>query len=141
MQKIEDNKDLLLDYVDSLLEIHQEDVTTCKKIVNALIYASNNRDTWVLEELVLRPSRLHLFLFPPIQLVPHLPEDLYGHFPTLENWWNFWERMPPAAQRRVRFRCLKYKEELIEKTWSPERVLKWCVDIDTIYDMRGTWSS
>ena len=141
MQNIEDKKDLLLDYVDNLLELHQADVTTCKKIVNALVYASNNRDGWILEELVLRPSRLHVFLFPPIQLLPHIPEDLYGQYTTLEEWWIFWEKIPSAAQRRIRFRCLKYKDELIETTWSPERVLSWCVDIATKYDIRGAWSS
>jgi hypothetical protein len=138
MQNIEDKKGLLLDYVDNLLEIHQADVITCKKIVTALVYASNNRDTWILEELVLRPTMLDAVLFAPIQLPHHIPEDLYGHFAELEEWWAFWEKIPAAAQRRVKFRCLKIKEELTEKTWEPGRVLKWCVDVDTLSEMTLT---
>jgi hypothetical protein len=132
---LERTKDAVLEYVDALLEFHQADHLTCKKIVNALIYASNNRANWILEELVLRPTVLDAVLFTPIKLPLHIPEDLYGHFAELEHWWAFWEKIPAAAQRRVKFRCLKIKEELTEKTWAPERVLRWCVDVDTLCEM------
>lgn len=132
---LERTKDAVLDYVDALLKFHQADHLTSKKIVNALIFASNNRATWVLEELVLRPTMLHTVLFAPIQLPHHIPEDLYGHFAELDDWWAFWEKIPAAAQRRVKFRCLKIKEELTEKTWEPGRVLRWCVDVDTLSEM------
>jgi hypothetical protein len=134
---LENRKDAVLDYVDGLLDFHQADTLTCKKIVNALISASNNRVTWVLEELILRPTNLHTLLFAPIQIPSHLPEDLYGHFAEIEGWWTFWEKMPAAAQRRVKFRCLKIKEELLEKTWAPERVLEWCMDLDSVENVRG----
>lgn len=135
-QSLEKKKDAVLEYVDRLLEFHQADTLTCHKIVNALISASNNRASWVLEELILRPTSIHSVLFAPIQLPSHIPEDIYGHFPGMEEWWAFWERMPAAAQRRVRFRCLKYKEELMEKTWAPERVLNWCMDLDSVSNIR-----
>ena len=136
---IENRKDAVLDYVNGLLDIHQDYILTTKKIVNALISASNNRASWVLEELVLRPETLHTLLFAPIQLPSHIPEDLYGHFSEVEGWWTFWEKIPAAAQRRVRFRCLKYKEELLEKTWAPERVLEWCMDIEAREDVKSSW--
>lgn len=141
MQNLERKRDAVLEYVDTLLDFHQSDMITCKKIVNALISASNNRASWVLEELVLRPLSLDNVLFPPIQLPSHIPEDFYGHFPNLEGWWVFWERMPAAAQRRVKFRCLKYKEELLEKTWAPERVRDWCMDLEAREDVKTLWLS
>lgn len=134
---LEHRKDAVLDYVDGLLDFHQADTLTTKKIVNALISASNNRASWVLEELILRPTNLRTLLFAPIQIPSHIPEDLYGHFAEIEGWWTFWEKMPAAAQRRVKFRCLKIKEELLEKTWAPERVLEWCMDLDSVENVRG----
>ena len=136
---LEHRKDAVLHYVDALLNFHQADTLTSKKIVNALISSSNKRGTWVLEELVLRPATLGALLFAPIKLPSHIPEDFYGHFAEMEEWWTFWEKMPAAAQRRVKFRCLKIKEELMEKTWAPERVLDWCMDLDSVENMRGLW--
>ena len=38
--------------------------------------------------------------------------------------------MPASTKRHIRFRCLTFKEELLEKTWHPDRVLNWCFAID-----------
>ena len=35
-----------------------------------------------------------------------------------------------SSELRTRFRLLKIEEELISKTWCPQRVLSWCLDID-----------
>jgi hypothetical protein len=139
VKSIEREKSALLEYVNALLILHQEDLITCNKIVNALISASNGRCLWILEELVLRPSMYDAFLFAPIQLPSHIPEDFYGYFETMEDWWAFWEKIPAAAQRRVKFRCMKFKDELIEKAWAPERVLRWCLDIETRTDIHKGW--
>lgn len=136
-QNIGRKRDLVLEYVDALLDFHQADTLTCKKIVNALVAASNNRATWVLEELVLRPEHIHTVLFAPVHLPSYIPEDFHGHFHSMENWWQFWERFPGAAQRRIKFRCLKFKEELIEKTWAPERVMEWCMEADARREWLG----
>jgi hypothetical protein len=132
-------KDAVLEYVHSLLALHYTDEITSKKIMNALIYASNGRVLWILEEFVQRPIYYGSLLASPLKIPDHVTYDLHGHFTQTEAWWTFWESMREASLRRIRFRCMKYKDELMEKTWMPTRVLDWCMDIETRAGVSSSW--
>ena len=125
----------LLDYVSNLLETFIGDNTDmCRRILNALLDASHGKQIWILEELVQRPILYPILLAEPLLIPYHLTEDFYGYFQDADVWWTFWEKMPASTKRRIRFRCMTFKEELIEKTWEPKRVLAWCIgDIDEMW--------
>jgi len=126
-----EKRDDLLDYVCNLLAIVADDSTTCKKIISSLLRVFSGKEKWILEELIQRPTAYHLLLKKPLVIPEYLNEDIYGFFETLEDWWAFWEKMPSATLRRIQFRCLVIKEELLAKTWHPDRVIKWCFDNDS----------
>ena len=130
MSEIEERREALLDYVTNLLILFIKDPITSKRILNALVSASNGREKWILEELVQRPIFYSIVLAEPLRIPEHLTEDFYGYYETIEEWWGFWEKMPASTKRHIRFRCMKFKEELLEKTWEPSRVSKWCFAID-----------
>ena len=126
-----EKKDALLDYVCNLLALVSDDVDTCKKIMSAILHVFKGKEKWLVEELVQRPTAYHLLLHQPLIIPEYLNEDIYGFFDSLESWWAFWEKMPEATRRRIQFRCLTFKEELLAVAWHPNRVMKWCFDSDT----------
>jgi hypothetical protein len=130
MKELEERRDALLDYITNLLELFTGDTETSRRLINALLSASNGREKWILEELVQRPILYTILLAEPLHIPYHLTEDFYGYYEEIEQWWGFWEKMPASTRRRIRFRCLSFKEELLEKTWHPDRVLNWCFAID-----------
>ena len=130
MKELEERREALLDYITNLLELFTGDTETSRRLINALLSASNGREKWILEELVQRPILYSILLTEPLHIPYHLTEDFYGYYEAIEQWWGFWEKMPASTKRHIRFRCLTFKEELLEKTWHPDRVLNWCFAID-----------
>ena len=129
-----ERKDALLEYISNLLAVFIGDVDMCRRILNALLNAFAGKEKWILEELVQRPTLYHMFLRDPLLIPYHLTEDFFGHFEEIDVWWPLWEKMPASTKRRIRFRCMQFKDELIEKTWAPNRVLAWCID-----ELDGAW--
>lgn len=81
----------------------------------------------LLEELVLRPENYPFLLAnPPIIMECYL--DLVFEDP--EERWAFCSRVCQKFVKRVEMRCLLIKEELMEKTWAPGRVIPWCFSVD-----------
>lgn len=139
IQLFNTEKDALLDYITNLLTLFVDDHETSKRIISALLSLSYGKEKWMLEELVQRPILYKIFLNEPLLIPYHLTEDFYGYFEDVDVWWTFWEKMPAATRRRIRFRCMKIKEELLEKTWHPSRVLKWCLDCHELNNVERTF--
>jgi hypothetical protein len=137
MKTIEHRKDAVLEYADGLLRFHQADSITCKKILNSLICASNNRATWVLEELVLRPVALHSILFAPIQIPSHIQEDFYGHFAETEDWWQFWEKIPAACTETGQVPLFENQGGTLRKNLGSSAGFDWCADLDSVENVRS----
>lgn len=138
-REIDCRRDALLDYVSNLLTEFIDETQTCRRILNALIDASNGRKNWILEELVQRPISYRSILSSPILIPYYLTEDFFESIEDMNLWWAFWEKMPDATKRRIRFRCMKFKEELLEKTWAPSRFKKWCLDVDEVVEIKNNW--
>ena len=134
-REFERRREDLLDYITSLLALFIDDIPICKRVLSAFLEISPGKEKWLLEELVQRPVLYQILLADTLMIPYHLTEDFFGHFEDTSIWWAFWETMPASTKRRIRFRCLKIKEELVEKTWAPHRVLAWCVD-----QLDGDWS-
>lgn len=105
------------------------------KICNTLKLCNPGHVYWILEELILRPQFYGALLDTPLRIPPHMSEDLWETFPDVEGWWSFWEKIPVKVKRRISFRCMTFKEELLEKTWHPDRVARWCFDIEETSDL------
>jgi hypothetical protein len=124
----------LLSFVNEVLWIPREDMymdvedadEKRKHILKQLRLSSRAEDR-LLQDLALRPENYALLLAnPPIlrecylNLVYENPED---H-------WAFCARVREKLMRRIEIRCRLYKEELLEKTWNPDRAIAWCFSID-----------
>lgn len=138
-RELENRRDALLEYVSNLLSQFIEDLPMCKRILTGLIDASNGRTNWILEELVQRPASYPSLLQSPILIPYYLTEDFFEQIEDMNIWWALWEKMPAATMRRIRFRCMKIKGELLEKTWAPSRVLKWCIDFEESGSINADW--
>lgn len=123
-----ERREALLDYITMILDLSKDDTELCKKITQALIHVFKGKEVWILEELVQRPWLYSLLIHQPIQIPDYLQEDFFGFFENTEAWWAFWEKMHDSTKRRIRFRCLTYKDELLAVAWHPRRVFKWCLD-------------
>lgn len=138
---IHENRDAFLSYFSELLSYYSErDERLCGKLVNALLQSvGTSKRLWILEELAQRPSSYGLFL----QKKGYIPDYCsYSFWQTdEESWWSFWEKMVPSTQRRIRFRCLRFKEELMQKTWHPDRFIQWCISEQERKEMDGRWSN
>lgn len=135
------NRDELLEFVAIALELLYDQQQTCLKLVTALLNCVETpaKKKWILEELVLRPSALPHILHSNLRIPPHISHDFWGHMCEFEEYWPFWESMIPAAKRRLRFRCLRYKEELMATTWHPDRFLAWCSDVEERQEVFSMW--
>lgn len=133
------NHDLTLDFITELLYASHEDDTTSKKILTALVAASGKRK-WILQELILRPVNLGFLLANPMIIPGPFSENLWGYMETFEDWWSFWEETRVAAKRKVKFRTLLWKEELMIMTWHPDHFVKWCLDIEEYAELISDWS-
>ena len=81
----------------------------------------------LLKELVLRPENYPFLLAnPPIVMECYL--DLVFEDP--EERWAFCSKVQEKFVKRVEMRCRVIKEELMEKTWAPGRVIPWCFSVD-----------
>jgi hypothetical protein len=118
--------------IQSLFYLH-EDAYTSKKIIGLLVEASGKKN-WILQELVLRPQNLGFLLANPMILPGPFHEDLWGYFESFEEWWAFWQDCIRAAKRKIKFRSLIWKEELIAMTWHPDRFMTWCLDQEELSD-------
>jgi len=105
------------------------------KICNALKLCNPAREHWILEELIIRPQFYGALLDSPLRIPPHMSEDLWETHPEVDGWWSFWEGIPLKTKRRISFHCMTFKEELLEKTWHPDRVTRWCFDIEEVADL------
>jgi hypothetical protein len=139
-REIDCRKDALLDYISNLLSQFIDETVICRRILNALMDAANGRKNWILEELVQQPISYPSILSSPILIPYYLTEDFFESIEDMNVWWTFWEKMPEAARRRIRFRCMTFKEELLEKTWAPSRVKNWCLDVDEVFEIKRNWS-
>lgn len=104
-----------------------------KTILLALRDSVKNGDR-LLEELALRPENYPFLLANP----PTLQEcylDLVYEDP--EERWAFCARVRDKFVKRVEMRCGVFKEELMEKTWAPSRVIPWCFSVDEKESVRG----
>jgi hypothetical protein len=124
-----------LDYIAAVLELLPNDSVTAKKIVSALVAESVIRvgpsgRHWVLESLAQRPYAFGSFMQTPLVIPSHVTEDFWGYLENQEEWWAFWETSKRSVERKIRFRCLAYKEELLARAWAPER-MKSCMDEET----------
>lgn len=143
-ESLHKKKEAVLEYADALLKVHYNDRFTCRKIVETLVYASNGRALWILEELVQRPAAYEELLETPSRIPYHISYDFHGHLDdkdaaVKEVLTKFWNSMRESTLRRIRFRCMNYKEELIEKTWHPKRVVNWCMDTAARKELRSSW--
>lgn len=127
-------KDEMLSFVHEVLWLPKDtlffdEVEADKKrrsILVALRESVQHGDS-LLEELVLRPENYPLLLAnPPVVVECYL--DLIFEDP--EERWSFSSRARQKFVKRVEMRCALFKEELIEKTWEPSRVLSWCFSVD-----------
>lgn len=126
----EEKREDILEYVSNVLLLIKDNAEVCKKIINVLVHLFKGKEMWILEELVQRPHLYGFLINKPILLPSYLTEDFYGYFENSDVWMQFWEKMQASTKRRVRFRCMIYKEELMAVAWHPTRVLKWCIDSD-----------
>lgn len=55
----------------------------------------------------------------------------------IKRWQPIWEKMREIERRdETILRCKAVKEELMEKTWHPQRVFNWCFDEEEKLDLR-----
>ncbi len=135
-----ENREEFFEFIVAALSILWRDEWAQKKLVNATITAAGQqRKNWVLEEITCRPDMLRHLLHSSPRIPPHLTFEFWDIFTTFEEAWTFWESMVPAAKRRIRFRCLKYKEELMARTWHPDRFLAWCSDNEERQEAWENW--
>lgn len=135
----QENREEVFEFSATALEILYENQQTCLKLLTALLNTIGPaKKLWILEELVLRPPSLQHILNVPSRIPPHISPDFWGAM-TFEEYWLFWQAMPSAAKRRLKFRCLRYKEELMAITWHPDRFLVWCSDLEERRDCREMW--
>lgn len=135
-----ENREQLFEFIATALNILFEDSQTCFKILNAVIdSAGKSKKRWVLEGIALRPYTLHSILNSTPTLPFHMSYNFWGVMDSFEEYWPFWESMLPAAKRKIRFRTLRYKEELMAKAWHPSRFLEWCSDNEERQEMKEMW--
>ena len=136
----QENRAELLEFVTTALSYTWEDEGASSKLVKALIHAiGESKKGWVLEELTLHPQSFPHILHSSLRIPPHLTFTFWGIFATFEEAWSFWESMLPAAKRRIHFRCLRFKEELIARAWHPDRFLAWCSDQEERQEIWDSW--
>jgi hypothetical protein len=135
-----ENREVFFEFIVCALGLMWRDEAAQKKILNATIQAgSEQKRRWILEELVCYPPALEYMLHSSPRIAPHLSFTMFGLFERFEEAWAFWESMIPAAKRRIRFRCLRYKEELMARTWHPHRFLVWCSDLEERQEVWENW--
>ena len=135
-----ENRDELFEFVATALDILYDTHSTCLKLLTALLYSfGDSKKKWVLEELVLRPSAIQHVLHPLPRTPSHIHPQFWGYMEEFEEYWRFWESMIPAAKRRLKFRSLRYKEELMARAWHPDRFLAWCSDVEEREECHAMW--
>ena len=132
------NREDALDYCASVMELLaatlEDPAPVSKKIVSALVAVAVKRvgpsgRAWILQELAQRPSAFGAFMQIPIVLPAYLTENFWEYIEDHDEWWALWEKTKKDVDRKIRFRCLAYKEELLAYAWAPER-MHMCIDID-----------
>lgn len=125
------NRDEVLSFVHELLWIPKDtlffDAAEADEKRKEILRALRVHGDYLLEELALRPENYPFLLANP----PALPEcylDLIFEDP--EEIWAFCQRVREKFVKRVEIRCRLFKEELLEKTWNPSRVIPWCCSVD-----------
>lgn len=139
---IHENRDAFLTYLSELLDwFIDRDEGICMKLINALLRAvDKSRRMWILEELAQRPASYDLFINKKDFIPSYCSHNFWQSEPSDEEWMEFWKRMRESSKRRIRFHCLRFKEELIARTWHPDRFLPWCVDIIEMRDFKELWT-
>lgn len=138
---IHEDRDAFLTYMAELLDWFVErDERLCGRLVNAMLQAVDKpRRMWILEELVQRPSSYDLFLNKKEFIPSFCSHNFWQTEQSDEEWMEFWKKMRESSKRRIRFHCLRFKEELIARTWHPDRFFDWCLDIQELRQFQQDW--
>jgi hypothetical protein len=134
-------KDEMLSFVHELLWIPKEtlffeeaDADEKRKSILLALKESVHHGDYLLEELVLRPENYPFLLANPPTVQECYLELVYE---DPEKRWAFCSRVRDKFVKRVEMRCRIFKEELMEKTWDPSRVIPWCFSQDEKESVRG----
>jgi hypothetical protein len=125
----------LLNYINFMLWISNstEYMTpiASRRVIDILMEAvSPEKKHWILQELVLRPENYQFFLSYPSMLPGNYTETMFDYFQEFEGWWTFWNQVNTSVRKKIEFRNRALKDELMMVTWKPDRVRRWCLDIE-----------
>ncbi len=143
--KTKGGRESLLNYINFMLWISNSfehmTPTASKRVIDMLlesveIHHPTNKQ-WILEELVSRPENYQYFLCSPPRMPGNYTETMFDYFTDFEVWWNFWQRVNVSVRKKIEFRSLTLKDELMMKTWKPERVREWCLDIEDLHHIES----
>lgn len=132
------NRGLTLDFIRELLIYFREDYVMTRKIVRSLINIADNTE-WMLIELIFAPCNFsHAFVKERVMPYP-FTYNFWSSLPEFENIETFLTKAHEHARRKVKFRTLSFKEELMQKTWHPDRFIEWCIDEEERNDLGVDW--
>jgi hypothetical protein len=133
-------RESLLNYINFMLWISNSQEymtpTASKRVIDVLTEAVHvhhpSNKQWILEELVQRPENWQFFLSSPSMIPGNYTETMFDTFTDFEVWWNFWQRVNTSVRKKLEFRYLALKDELLAVAWDVERVRDWCLDIEDL---------
>ena len=60
---------------------------------------------------------------------------------AMEEAWGYWRtKERDVLLKSIRDRVGGYKEELVARTWHPDRFLSWCLDLEEKTDLENNWA-
>jgi hypothetical protein len=128
---IKERRQALMLYLYDVIPLLNQHPATCKKIIEALtLSVPKEKIRWILHEYVIQPAAYQELLKDPFVLPSHCSENFWGYFEEFEAWWSFWQEIPAILRKKILFRCMTYREELLSRTWHPDRCKEWCFDIE-----------
>ena len=141
-------RESLLNYINFMLWISNSQEymtpTASRRVIDCLTEAVHvhhpTNKQWILEELVQRPENWQFFLSSPPLLPGNYTETMFDLFTEFEVWWNFWQRVNTSVRKKIEFRCLAFKDELMITAWQPERVRDWCLDTEDLVHVNRFFS-
>jgi hypothetical protein len=128
---IKERREALMLYLYDVVPLLHQHPATCKKIIEALtLSVPKEKIRWILHEYVIQPAAYQELLSDPFVLPSHCSENFWGYFEEFDVWWSFWKEIPGILRKKILFRCMTYREELLSRTWHPDRSKEWCFDIE-----------